>query len=199
MKLGSLLAAGMLVAVCSLAHARPEAADTLDPAPPPWLTCKASGVETHCSASFDLIQTAVSSFFYCPTFEILENAQVHLDWRLTYNAQGKLTHWTSHVNQPVVGNHNIWFNATDPSKWVPMGGNWNTNLDFPTPGDFSTVIETDTGLLGRVVLPAGKSIVLDAGITILDPNLNVLFEAGQHFLYVSPNSEQMQQVCAALL
>ena len=172
------------------------AASGLEPTPPPFVTCKTDGSLTQCSGNIDVTQTAVPSFFFCPTFEILENAQVHLDWRLTYNAEGKATRWVIHVNQPLPGGHNIWFNATDPSKSIPQVGDWNVTLDFRTPGDFDTVFETDTGLFSRVVLPHGGSIVLDSGKTVFDPNFNIVFQSGRH--YLAADSEPMQRVCAAL-
>src|SRR5882672_2746734 len=193
-RIGAFAATGVLV-VATILQGAPVAASSLEPEPPPFVTCRTSGAVSNCSGNIDITQTAVSSFFACPSFEILENALVHLDWRLTYNAEGRATKWAIHANQPLPGGHNIWFNATDPSKFVPQVGNWNVVLDFRTPGDFSTVVETDTGLLSRVVLPDGGSIVLDSGITILDPDFNVVFEAGRHFLFVTPNSGPMQRVC----
>jgi hypothetical protein len=174
----------------------PTSASSLEPTPPPFVTCKTAGSLTHCSGTVDLTQTAVSSGFSCSSFEILENALVDLDFRLTYNADGKATGWEIHVNQPLPGGRNIWFNATDPSKSLPQVGNWNVTLDFVTPGDFATVVETDSGLLSRVVLPDGGSIALDAGKTVFDRDFNVLFEAGRHFL--TPGSEPLQRVCDVL-
>jgi hypothetical protein len=175
----------------------PTSASSLEPTPPPFVTCKAANSLTHCSGTIDLTQTAVSSGFSCSLFEILENALVHLDFRLTYNAEGKATRWEIHVNQPLPGGHNIWFNATDPSKFLPQVGNWNVGLNFVVPGDFATVVETDSGLLSRIVLPDGGSIVLGAGKTVVDPAFNIVFEAGRHFL--TPGSEPLQRVCDALM
>lgn len=175
----------------------PTSASSLEPTPPPFVTCKTTGPVTHCSGTIDLRQTAVSSGFSCTSFEILENALVHLDFRLTYNAEGKATRWEIHVNQPLPGGGNIWFNATDPSKFLPQVGNWNVTLDFVMPGDFATVVETDSGLFSRIVLPDGGSIALDAGETVFDPDFTILFEAGRHFLI--PGSEPLRRVCLALI
>jgi hypothetical protein len=194
-KIRALSALGSFL-VAAIFQIMPASASSLDPTPPPFVTCKTDGDLTHCSGSIDLTQTAVSSFLSCSSFEILENAFVHLDFRLTYNAEGKATRWEIHVNQPLPGGRNIWFNATDPSKFLPQVGNWNVTLDFVTPGDFATVVETDTGLLSRVVLPDGGSIALDAGKTVFDPDFNILFQAGRHFL--TPGSEPLQRVCNAL-
>jgi hypothetical protein len=195
-KIGPLSVVGSFL-LATVLNAVPVAASSLDPTPPPFVACKTTGAMTHCSGQIDVTQTAVSSGFACSSFEILENALVHLDFRLTYNSEGKATIWVIHVNQPLPGGHNIWFNATDPSKFVPQVGNWNVTLDFVTPGDFATVVETDTGLFSRVVLPGGGSIALDAGKTVFDPDFNILFEAGRHFL--TPGSEPLQRVCDALM
>ena len=119
------------------ATAAPAAAGTsLNPPPPSWETCKATGSGTifHGKMSFEHFAEVDGT---CPQgFSILENA--HRDETATryYDRDGNLTRRVLHNIWPVGHPLNVLYNS-QTGKSVPYTGDLTETDDLAVPGDFS--------------------------------------------------------------
>jgi len=192
-RLKTLVVALMLGVVASGPSA--AAANTLTPPPPPGAKCTGNDQNTTCFFSFTLVQTGVEAGVDCGAFQVLENALVYIDVKREYNRDGNLVRATRHLQQPLSGSDNVWYNPQN-QKSVPQIGDWKAQFDFTTPGDTSSAVETDTGGGSRVLLPGGPVLAMEAGRIVFGPppDFVIQFAAGQHRI----ESGDVGRVCAAL-
>jgi hypothetical protein len=188
------LCALAIAAAGLIATAAPAAAGTsLNPPPPSFYTCKATGSGTICHG------TTSSEHFAefdgtCPQgFSILENA--HADQTATryYDRDGNLTRRVVHNIYPVGNPLNVLYNSQTGTS-VPYSGDLTQTDDLAVPGDFSSATSRQTGNLYTVTLPGGGLLVHDVGTFTFAPDGSILEDHGPKMLF----SGQTDKLCAAL-
>jgi hypothetical protein len=88
------------------------------------------------------------------------------DVQFFYDRDGNLDHSINHIQ----------LRGTDSAYGVSL----SETADFTHTYDFTTGVNRDLGLLGKVSVPGGGSIGFDAGRILSDDDGNLLFVAGRH-------------------
>ena len=171
-----------LALACGAAFAMtPARAGSLTPLPPAGFTCSANGHGTTCSRSFIRTETAFPIGIDCGAFQVLENGLFEVSARWIYDQDGNLVEIFRHINQPLAGDANIWYNPLN-GKSVAQVGDVNVVTDFETPGNVLSGITTQTGLGGKVVVPGAGVIFIDVGRIVIAAD-TILEEAGPHMFF----------------
>jgi len=160
------------------------ATQTLNPPPPPGLTCKAVGGGTICSgtrsfAYSELLNDEGGPAFTCGsganTFLLVDSGIHDQNTKRTYDANGFLTERVVHD-----AFHSTFSNSVTGAA-VPYTQHDTITDELAVPGDFGSATETLTGLLTNVTLPGQGTVWLQAGRTVTaGPNLDLVSEAGPH-------------------
>lgn len=160
---------------------RPVAAQGLNPPPLVGSSCHATGSGTIChgTSTFSFSASGVS----CGAFEIIQTADVTVRATLFYNQDGNATRWVLHN-----GELGTFANSITGAS-VPFTGHFTQTFTFVTPGDFSSVTITTTGLVDKVTLPGEGVVLHDAGKVVVSEG-QVVFQSG-------PVSQE-QQLCPFL-
>ena len=177
-----------------IATAAPAAAGTsLNPPPPSWETCKATGSGTICHGKMSFEHFAEVDGTCPQGFSILENA--HRDETATryYDRDGNLTRRVLHNIWPVGHPLNVLYNS-QTGKSVPYTGDLTETDDLAVPGDFSSATSRFTGNGYTVTLPGGGLLVHDVGQFAFAPDGSILEDHGPKMLF----SGQTGKLCAAL-
>jgi len=160
---------------------RPVGAQGLNPPPLIGSSCHATGSGTICHG------TSTSGFsasgVSCGAFEIIQSADVITRATLFYNQDGNATRWVLHNEETGT------FANSVTGASVPFIGHFTQTFTFVTPGDFSSVTITTTGLLDKVTLPGAGVVLHDAGKVVVSDG-QVVFQSG-------PVSQE-QQLCPFL-
>lgn len=184
-----LLLAPVAIAGAGSAHAVPS----LNPAPPPWYTCRPAGTGTVCHGkmSFEHFAGFDGS---CPQgFDLLENGHSNETGARYYDTDGNLIRRVLHDVYPVNDPLNVLYNSVTGTS-VPYRTDGTESDAFAVPGDFASVTATFTGNLYSITLPGQGMLVHDAGLLAFAPNSDVIDNHGPKMLF----SGEVQELCAAL-
>jgi len=190
--------AGSLVAAFAIAGA--AHASTLNPPPPAYYTCHASGGGTICVANFVSDAQLQPADFTCgegaAAFDVWDDGRVvitHLErW---YDANGDLVRRLA--RQTWLGS--AWQNPANGNQ-VPYHQNTVTVDELTVPGDFGSAVTTMTGVVNFTV-PGQGAIVRNAGRVVYGTDGSVEFRSGpQAFLdyFVDGDLTALQPICDAL-
>lgn len=192
--IGPVLGAATVLAVASAAiGAAPTAGATgLNPPPPSFVTCDATGSGTICRATL----TTTFSFpkeFTCGTGAsrsyLNEAGTTDRELVYSYDDAGNLTKRVTRVTS-LAGT----FTNASTGKSVPESGHFTITHVYLTPGDLSTDQTTFDGAFAVVVVPGTGIVLQDAGHIVFAPNGDVLKEGGEH----DYQSSELAQLCVAL-
>jgi hypothetical protein len=148
---------------------RPVAAQQLNPPPLAGSSCHVTGSGTIChgTSTFSFSATGVS----CGSFLIVQSADVTVRFTLFYNQDGNATRWMlRNAETGMFAN-----SATGAS--VPFTGRFTQTFTFATPGDFSSVTITTTGLVDSVALPGEGVVLHDSGKVVIAEG-QIVFQSG---------------------
>jgi hypothetical protein len=197
--LATVFLAGMALLVPAAAFADPPVLPPLNPPPPAFLTCRATGNGVICEGANTPIENPVDTGIVCGSganaFDIFDQGVINQHVIRYYDRNGNLTRRVIHQN---------W----DATQWSnPLSGRFlpytqqNIYTDvLAVPGDFSTATETVTG--ENIYRPAhGAPVFFSTGRIVVAPDGTIDFRAGQqNFLdvFIEGHTELLEPVCAAL-
>lgn len=156
--------------------ARPPVAGQLTPEPPSFYTCTATVGGTICRASttdsYELEPTGIWCGSGAGAYEVLDSATLDVRATRWYDTNGNLTR-----RERVYGFRGT--RLTNPLTGLSIAyRQHNTDWDvLAVPGDLSTSTWTGHGVLS-VTVPGRGAVLHESGITRVDPNGNVEFQAG---------------------
>ncbi|HTK44053.1 MAG TPA: hypothetical protein VL749_01710 [Patescibacteria group bacterium] len=190
--------AASLVATFAIAGAVHGA--TLNPPPPAYYSCHASGNGTICVANLVTDAQLQPADFTCgegaSAFDVWDDGRVvitHLErW---YDGNGNLVRRLAKATW--LGS--AWQNLANGNQ-VPYHQNTVTVDELTAPGDFGSAVTTMTGVV-TFTLPSQGAIVLNAGRVVYGTDGSVEFRSGpQAFLdyFVDGDLSALQPVCDAL-
>jgi hypothetical protein len=113
-------------------------------------------------------------------FPITFHADFTADVQFFHDQQGSLIRSLNHIQ----------VRGTDSANGVSL----SDTADFTHTYDFTTGINGDLGVTGRVIIPNGGTVLMEAGRVLSDDQGNLLFVAGNH----QAISEDFSAYCAAL-
>ena len=187
---------GTLLAVAAIAG--PPVLPPLNPPPPSFETCTATGSGAICRGSRVDTVADVPVGFVCGTadnpIELLLSGTDSFRFTRYYNTAGNFARrFTREDFQGIIFNP-----VTGLSATVTQNATF-TDL-FAVPGDLSTSSTQLTGAFLKISLPGSGVLFLDAGRTILDAEGNVISESGHHDFgaYLNGDHSVAEQLCAAL-
>ena len=166
---------------------------TLNPPPPFWYTCYAtgSGAVCHGKMTFEDYGGFDGS---CPQgFDILENSYKEETGARYYDRNGNLIKRVLHDIYPVGDPRNILYNS-QTGKSVAQHGDITETDAFAVPGDFDSITARFTGNLYTVTLPSSGLLVHDVGVFTFAPDGSILEDRGPKMLF----SGDTEKLCAAL-
>jgi hypothetical protein len=183
------LVAASAFAIAAVPTAR---ADGLNPPPPSFVTCTATGGGTICRATL----TTTFSFpkeFACGSgasrFYLNEAGTTERELVYSYDEAGNLTKRITRVTS-LTGT----FTNASTGKSVPESGHFTITHDYLTPGDLSTDQTTFDGAFAVVLVPGTGIVLQDAGHIVFAPNGDVLKEGGRH----DYQNSDLARLCDAL-
>ena len=190
------LALVLVTATSALADGQPlgpsELAE-LNPPPPDWYTCYATGSGTICHGKMTF-ENYGGYDGTCPQgFDILENSYKEETATRYYNRDGYLVKRVLHDVYSVGDPRNILYNS-QTGKSVPYRTVGTETDDFAVPGDFDSITARITGNLYTVTLPGGRLLVHDVGVFTFAPDGSILEDRGPKMLFYG----ETEQLCAAL-
>jgi hypothetical protein len=186
--------------VCALAVAPaalggPPVAETLTPAPLPWLTCMPVGGGTICEGTISVSYGPEDSGFTCgagpSAFVILDTATRLVRVKWTYDEQGLLVQRLIHFRYLSARVTNSLTGAELPYTQTQLRID-----DLAVPGDLGSATTTYTGelIFGS---PGGAPVSVAAGKVVLDPTGEITFVGGTSGL-ADLYSGDASALCAAL-
>jgi hypothetical protein len=185
------------LALCSPALAGQPVSQPLNPPPPPFETCKATGAGTICQgsigSSYGPVDTGVVCGSGADAFGVADSATQQEVARRDYDADGNLVRRVRHDRA-----EGMLSNATSGAT-LPYHQTWIQTDALGVPGDFGSATTTWTGEL--VLKPAhGAPVVIGAGRDVFAPGGVLEFQAGPSgFLdLIAGAPAVVEQVCAAL-
>ena len=166
--------------------------DNLNPSPPDFYTCQATGSGAVCHGSHT--GGHVASFDgSCPQgFDLLEDAYSIETAKRVYDRNGDLVERDLHDRWPH-DPRNIIYNSVT-GKSVPYWGSGSERDTFGVPGDFDTITARTAGNGYTVTVPGLGLLVKDAGRLDFAPDGSVIEIAGPKMLFLG----QVENLCAAL-
>lgn len=187
-----------LVAVAFVA-VHPAAAQTLNPPPPPFLTCKTVGNGTICQGSRILSYGPDDTGIVCgsgpSSFDIFDSGTYTQSAIRYYDQNGNLTRRVIHENYTFGQFSNPLTGAV-----VPYTQRTIITDKLAVPGDFSSATETNVG--ENIFKPAqGAPVFKYAGRFVVAPDGTIEFQAGQNdfFKLDSGDTSVLQNLCAELM
>jgi hypothetical protein len=192
--------AGIALLPPAAAFADPPVLPPLNPPPPAFLTCRATGNGAICEGARTLVEGPTDTGIVCGSganaFDIFDQGgSLNQHVIRYYDQNGNLTRRVIQDN---------W----DASQWSnPLTGHFiqytqhNTITDdLAVPGDFNTATETNTG--ENIFRPPHSApVFFSTGRIVTAPDGTIEFRAGQqNFLdvFVDGHTELLDPVCAAL-
>ena len=192
----TLLALAALLAVAAVAG--PPVLPTLNPQPPSYYSCEATGSGAICRGILTETPANLPFGIMCGTaqnpVELLVSGTDTFRLTRYYDSAGNLARRSRHEDfRGVIVNPVTGLSATT----LQIS---NFSDVFAIPGDFGSVTTQLTGLTFTIRLPGSGVLTLDAGRIALDAEENLLGETGRHDLdeYFSGNREVVAKLCAAL-
>ena len=177
----------------------PAGAQTLNPPPPSFETCRAGENVTICQGSRTLSYGPVDAGIVCGSgasaFEVFDSGTYDQLGIRYYDQDGNLTRRVIHEDYTFAQ-----FSNPLTGKVVPYTQHDTLTDVLVVPGDLSSFTETITGEV--IFKPAHSAPVLfNAGRGIIAPDGSIEFRAGQHdFIDYFENGDTsvVQKLCAAL-
>lgn len=188
--------AGALLLLASAAVGSAQSADavtTLNPAPPPWYTCKPAGSATVCHGKMSFEHFAGFDGTCPQGFDLRENGHSDETGARYYDDNGNLIRRVLHDVYPANDPLNVLYNSVTGTS-VPYRTDLTESDSFATPGDFSSVTAKFTGNLYSITLPGQGVLAHDAGVLAFASNGDVIQDHGPKMLF----SGDVQKLCAAL-
>ena len=178
----------------------PAAAQTLNPPPPSFETCKTVGNGTICQGEETVFVDPSDTGIVCgsgsSSFDVFDGPDVYdLHAIRYYDQNGNLTKRVIHVNYSVGQDSNPLNGAVVPYT------EHNTFTDvLAVPGDLTTLTDTTTGEV--VLKPAhGAPVYADVGRVVIAFDGTLEFQAGRDSsidYFYEGDTSVVQQLCAAL-
>ena len=189
-----------LLALAPAAYAAPPPTQTLNPAPPPYESCKAVGGGTICSGSTSVTYGPVDNGFGCGSgasaFDIFDQGSYDMSATRWYDGAGNLTRRDIHYDEP----DGEW---TDPltGAALPYAQRYSQTDVLAIPGDLSSSTETVTGenILRE---PTGPPVMIGVGRQVYNfDQSDLFFSAGRNDFveaFFEGDPAPLERVCAAL-
>jgi hypothetical protein len=185
-----------LLTIASPAVAGQPATQTLTPAPPSFLDCKAVGSGTICQGSATFGGDPPHPDFTCSSGALIyDEGTVRQVVTRYYDSSGNLT-------RRVI--HEFWSDAQKSNPLTGATAPYNqafTSTDvLAVPGDLSSATRTVTGA-ANITVPGVGAVLLNAGRTVTAADGTIEFSAGpQDFIdaFVNGNMAVLDKLCAAL-
>ena len=190
---GFVLAIVTVTAGLALATGSEAAGTSLNPPPPDWYTCKATGSGTVCHGHMTFEQFGGVDGTCPQGFDILENGHKDEVGARYYDRDGNLFRRVLHDVYPVGHPLNVLYNS-QTGKSIPYRAHVTESDDFAVPGDFDSITARFTGNLYTVTQPGGGLLVHDVGAFTFAPDGSILEDRGPKMLFFG----QTEKLCAAL-
>ena len=178
--------------------AHPAKAQSLNPPPPSFETCKTVGNGTICQGtrtfSYGPDDTGIVCGSGVNAFDIYDSATNNQDASRSYDQNGNLTRRVIHETYSSGQFSNPLSGAV-----VPYTQHDTITDVFGVPGDLSTATETNVG--ENIFKPAqGTPVFKYAGRFVTAPDGTIEFQAGQNdfFKLMAGDTSILQKLCAAL-
>jgi hypothetical protein len=179
--------------------ATPPTTPALNPEPPDFYACAATGGGTICRAHlvepYELEPTGISCGTGAGAFEVLDSGTRIVDATRFYDGDGNLAR-----RQRIVAFDDA--HLTNPLTGATIGYHQhNTDWDvLGVPGDLSTSTWHGHGVLS-VTFPGSGSILRGAGVTVVGPDGTLLHRGGldEPSDYYSGDASVVADLCAALM
>lgn len=191
--------AGIALLPPAAAFADPPTLPPLNPPPPAFLTCRATGNGAICEGTRTLVENPVDTGIVCGSgadaFDIFDQGVIHQHVIRYYDANGNLTRRVIHEDWDATQ----WSNPLT-GRFIPYTQRNNFTDVLAVPGDFSTATNTTTGEI--VLRPAHSApVFFSTGRVVTAPDGTIDFRAGQqNFIdvFIEGHTELLEPVCAAL-
>jgi len=194
----SLVVLLLSLVVFAFAAVHPAAAQTLNPPPPPFLTCKTVGNGTICQGSRTFSYGPDDTGIVCGSganaFDIYDSATNNQDAIRYYDQNGNLTRRVIHETYSFGQ-----FSNPQTGAVVPYTQHDTITGVLAVPGDFNSATETNVG--ENIFKPAhGAPVFKYAGRFVVAPDGTIEFQAGQNdfFKLMAGDTSVLQKLCAAL-
>ena len=189
-----ILAATVLAAALAVAAPAQGAVDldNLNPPPPDWYSCTATGSGAVCHGSHSGGHQGAFDGSCPQGFDILENAIAYESAKRVYDRNGDLVERVLHDQWPH-DPQNILYNSVT-GKSVPYWGSGNERDTFTVPGDFDSIVARTSGNGYSVTVPGVGLLVKDAGRLDFAPDGSVIEMTGPKMLFLG----QTEKLCALL-
>jgi len=188
--LGAVAVAAALAATAAPANAALDTS-TLNPPPPEWYTCVATGSGASCHGKQTFTYTGGFDGSCPQGFDILEDGITYETARRDYDRDGNLVHRYLHDNWPNDPG-NVLYNSVT-GKSVQYVSHVNELDTFLVPGDFDSMVAETYGN-GYTVTGPGGLLIKDAGVLTFGPDGDVLESRGPKMLFTGATDA----LCAAL-
>jgi hypothetical protein len=185
----------LTVALATSASARtPVDPSTLNPAPPDSFNavCFRDGSHITCDLAFSDPDIVDVPNIVCGGTQLLFSQSRAVVGKRTYDADGNLLQ--RHFRESLDGT----FRNPDTGR-VALWTQHDTVIDdLAVPGDVASGTEKDSGLITRVWLPGGGTIVTDAGVFVVDVAADELVKVSAHHPVLLGDPAAVASLCAAL-
>jgi hypothetical protein len=194
--LGSVACAVGLLMLAPNAFAGQRVTATLNPPPPSFLTCKATGTGTICSGTRVRVKDPVDTGIVCGSgaeaFNIYDQGVENQRLTFRYDVDGNLESIVNHERWT-----ESWWSNSLTGAVLPYTQNNVITTVLARPGDFGSATETTVGELIFTDTATGSKVLRNVGRGTVGPGGTVEFtSAKQPFLDGDP--PVVDVVCAAL-
>lgn len=173
---------------------------TLNPPPPAFETCKATGQQTICRGTQQFIEAPVDTGLVCGSdataFDIIDQGSANQTATRYYDADGNLTLRVLHDTWL----SSFWSNPATGDT-VPYTQRDKVTDVLAVPGDFGSATETQVGENIYTDPITQQKVLKSTGRVVFAPDGSPEFSAGQQpFIayFVFGDSSVLDEVCAAL-
>jgi hypothetical protein len=189
------------LALVPAAQAAQPATDELNPPPPSFLTCKAAGARTICSATLHLVmESEEQPELVCGSgadaFHIYDQGEIYQRVTRWYDADGNLTRRVLHERWTPA-----WWSNPLTGATVPYTQTNTITTVLAVPGDFDSATTTIVGENIYTDPETHKKVLRSVGRQVVGADGTLDFRAGQQpFLdaFVDGDMSVFDAVCAAL-
>jgi hypothetical protein len=193
-----LIIAGVLgaLALAPPAFAGQPPRSDLNPPPPDYYTCQATGSQTICRATLEFHEDPVVTGVACLDFAIVDQGDVVQRLTRRYDSDGNFVERIRHETWT-----NAFWSNPETGNTVPYTQRTIVVDRATVPGDLDSIVETETGQSTFKDPVTHKKVMKTAGRTVLAPDGTLLSESGPHWwvdLFIFGDASVLDGVCAAL-
>ena len=187
---------GALLAVAAIAG--PPVLPNLNPPPPDYYTCNATGSGAICRAKL------AETFNQEPTGIICGTAQNPVELLLNLTAVARLTRYydaAGNLTRRFISERDEGTIINPATNLAATLTESTTTIDtLAVPGNFDTLTTQVTGRLFKITLPGSGVLLLDSGRAVFDSEGNFIGRSGHLGIddYFAGNHEAAAKLCAAL-